>query len=120
MKEGVMSRHCYDKNNFVAQFDFRGIEYESEARIQYRLIGANNKTEWKEIASSVSEVEYSSLAPGTYEFQIRVKYHSAEMVVKKYPFEISPPFWQTWTFFLLLFITTALLVLILFRVLLPK
>ncbi|MFT6500425.1 MAG: hypothetical protein ACJASQ_000534 [Crocinitomicaceae bacterium] len=118
--EGIMSRHTHDQNYFLAQFDFRGVEYESEAIIQYRLIGANKISAWKEIASTSSEVEFTSLAPGSYEFQIRVKYRSFEMHVRKYPFEINPPFWRTWLFFSLLILTSILIVIVLFRIRLKR
>ena len=54
--------------------------------------------------SNQREVRFPSLSPGAYTFEVLAR--SAEQVASEYParlsFEIRAPFWQTWTFMVLI------------------
>ena len=112
------SRLPYDQNHFVARFNFRGIEYESEAFIQYRLKGLND--DWKNLGSTSGELEYNALAPGDYQFEIRIKYRTLESEAQVYPFSIQVPFWQAWWFYFLLILATASIVIVITRIRLKR
>ncbi len=113
LKEGRESSYSYGQNHLIVKFDFRGIEFESEARIQYRLIGLSDK--WKEMVSTTSEVEFNALAAGEYELQIRTKYRSVITESQCYPFNVTPPFWQTIGFYMLIVFFTIVVLVVFFR-----
>jgi hypothetical protein len=113
LKEKLKSTLSYDQNHFVARFNFRGIEFESEAVIQYRLIGISD--EWKNLAATTSELEFNALAPNNYQFEVRIKYRDFESEIQRYSFTIQVPFWQAWWFYSLLILATACCVIIFFR-----
>jgi hypothetical protein len=110
--------NSYEQNHLIAKFDFRGIEFESEATIQYRLIGLSN--EWKSLPATASEVEFNALAPGDYELQVRTSYRSTVTKSQCYTFSISPPFWQTLWFFILIVVLTSFVLLVIFRIRLKR
>lgn len=112
------STNSYEQNHLIAKFDFRGIEFESEATIQYRLTGLSD--EWKSLPSTASEIEFNALAPGDYQLQVRTSYRSTVTKSQCYAFSISPPFWQTLGFYLLIIVLTSLVLFVIFRIRLKK
>lgn len=108
----------YDQNHFVAKFDFRGIEFELEAVIQYRMIGLSNV--WKELEAITNQLDFNALAPGSYQFEVRIKYGNFIGETHAYSFVIEQPFWQTWWFYSLLILITAGIVIVFYRVQLAR
>ena len=108
----------YDQNHLLVSFDFRGIEFESEAVIQYRLKGLNDT--WKHLKSTRKTLEFNALAPGNYQFDVRVRYRNIESEVQTYSFTIASPFWQTWWFYSLIVLSTAGIVIVFYRIRLKK
>ena len=90
----------YYKNQLA--FDFIGISFSIPGRVkyQYRLEGFDRF--WVPVSEG-SYATYSNLPPGKYTFE--VKACNNDGVWNKEPtsfsFEITPPFWQTWWFYLL-------------------
>lgn len=93
----------YDQNNLT--FSFVGIDMKipEGVRYQFMLEGLNN--EWSPIQVK-SEAEFPSIPPGKYTFKVRAA--NADGVWNDDPatfsFTITPPFWQTTWFYVLLFV----------------
>ena len=113
-----ISEYSYTQNNFQFSFDYRNFKTKREARYLYRLEGASN--EWKSISSSSSNINFPSLAPGTYLFSLKIVYRDQESETVQYSFNIKPPFWyQTW-FILLCFVFFILIITSLFYIRLKR
>lgn len=110
-KENKFQQFTHDQNQLSFFIDFRGVEYEAEANILYRIKGFED--EWNSVPSTAEIIEYKFLPPGTYTFEIKVQYRDRFSATKRHNFEISPPFWTTLWFYLLLivFITGVLFIL---------
>ncbi len=86
--------------NFL-QFELTGITFTAPSRVlfEYRLDGVDEG--WTQ--SHDPTVRYPSLSPGEYSFQVRA-YNSSGVrgeTISSYDFEIAPPIWLQWWFFLL-------------------
>lgn len=89
----------YDQANFQISLKFKGIHFEKEAKVEYRL----NNSEWTVTSSNTSTINYSLLAPGDYNFQIRVNYLNNYSDFHEYHFVVKGPFWQRWWFYIIVF-----------------
>ena len=118
LTKDIKPRFSYNQNHLIATFDFRGIEFESEAVIQYRLIGLSN--EWISLESTEKTLEFNALAPGDYQLDVRVKYRNIKSEIQTYSFSIDPPFWQTWWFYSLIILSTACIVIVFYKIRLRK
>ena len=92
-------KFTHDQNQLSFYVDFRGVEYEAESMILYRIDGFEN--EWNSVASSTAVIEYKFLPPGDYTFEIKVQYRDSFSETKRHSFQITPPFWTTMWFYLL-------------------
>jgi len=98
----------YNKNFLT--FEFAATEYNIPENLQfrYRLKGLDKK--W--IYSGNDHIAtYTTLPPGNYEFLINASNTAGQWSdnVKKVRVIITPPYWRTWWFISLLFITGSLL-----------
>ena len=99
----------HEKNHLT--FDFEGLSFISseQLRYEYRLHGFD--TDWS-IPTASRYVTYSNLAPGPYTFEVKAK--NSDGVLSSRPamfsFEITPPYWQTNWFKLLVALGGILLV----------
>jgi len=103
----------HNKNHLT--FDFIGINHKDpkSVRYEYRLIGAND--EWSPISKS-SYATYSFLQPGEYNFQVRaINKNNLFSTVKEIYVIITPPFWKTWWFIILITIGGILIVVYIFQ-----
>ena len=85
----------YKQNNFILEFSSNSFLDEKGITYSYRLM-RNEDDPWTE-PQSVHSVNYSSLKPGAYRFQVKamnVDGRRSENIAE-YSFEISPPFWET-------------------------
>ncbi|MGB1319220.1 MAG: hypothetical protein ACPG5W_13470, partial [Flavobacteriales bacterium] len=57
----------HDKNNFVAKLDFRGLLFENQVKIEYRL----NADDWKSVPATTETIEFSSLEANRYRLDVR-------------------------------------------------
>lgn len=95
-----------DHNNF--EFNYSGISFKSLGNItfKYRLRGIEN--EWIETKNNT--VRYSSLPPNNYVFELVAL--SKNKIQSKNPvcfsFTITPPFYKTWWFILLMILLSIL------------
>lgn len=95
------------KNNNIA-FEYIGISFKSGGDIvyHYKLDGLDK--EWKETRQT--NLNYSSLASGDYELQLyAVNKFGIKSETIKISFFISTPFWKTWWFYTIIFITAILI-----------
>jgi ligand-binding sensor domain-containing protein len=77
-------------------FEFIAVTFHnsSEVKYRYRLSGNPNWTETKN-----NSIEFSSLGPGSYVFELRAKKIDSEWSpLTQVNFTIVPGFWQTWWF----------------------
>ena len=87
----------YDKNNFSAQLDFRGLLYEKQVKIEYRL----NKSDWNTIPATSTKISFGALEPNRYKLDVRINYNGEFSHQQHIKFTITAPFWQKWWFYVL-------------------
>jgi signal transduction histidine kinase/ligand-binding sensor domain-containing protein len=100
--EVVKFRH----NQNYLTFEYGAITFKTENNIlyQYKLEGLNDN--WGSFTEN-HNISFSNLAPGNYRFMVRTK-NSDGLVNKEYAsfaFHISPPFYRTWWFILMISIS---------------
>ncbi len=112
LKEGLVLPH----NQNSLGFSFKGINHSNPAKITYQWQLKGYEKEWSPVLNK-SEVSYSNLPPGEYEFLLRAYNESG--VTNDPPlnlaFEIKSPFWQRWWFRIASVLALALLIGSLFR-----
>lgn len=90
------------------KFNFGSIFYEHPNRVfyQYRLKGFEE--DWTQTYNK-TEIDYTNLPPGNYEFELKAKSIQSEwgQPVSLASFEIARPFWQTGWFYLLVLLAVA-------------
>ncbi len=95
------SKTEFKYNENYLKFDFIGISLPTTEKViyQYKLSGIDK--DWVETKQRF--VQYTNLDDGDYQFQVKAKnewgYWSKPVM---YSFIISPPFWETWWFRLIL------------------
>jgi len=101
----------YTSKNIAINFAAITYEYPERLIYQYRL---NHSEKWTE--SKNHQVEFFSLDPGKYEFEVRAKkINSAWSPAAMISFEIIPPFWKKWPFRVLSFLLLAIAIYLLIR-----
>ncbi|RDC64059.1 ligand-binding sensor domain-containing protein [Adhaeribacter pallidiroseus] len=89
------SKLNHRQNRFI--FNFIAITYQDPENVnyEYRLHGVNSS--W--ITTANNTVEFSSLAPGKYVFEVKAKKRNSHWSKPiRFSFTVAPPFWQTWWF----------------------
>ncbi len=89
-------RFSHDEN--YLKFEYAGLFYSSPEEVEYRYRLSGLDTDWQ--LSSVRSVQYTSLPPGRYTFEVtarsvRSEWNPSPAVVH---FRIVPPYWSTWWF----------------------
>ena len=96
-----------DQNNF--SFSFSGLWYSNPSLVQYqyRLEGFNDQ--W--INTTDREINFPKLSPGSYKFFVRSSLNNdfTNASQAQFAFVITPPFWKTLWFQLLVSLLTGLL-----------
>ena len=99
------------------RFEFLGLAYRArnEFFYRYRMIGLDSA--WVEVPASQRVVPYLSLAPGEYTFEVITFIRDGQQSAKsaRLSFSISPPYWQTWWFWLVSGLAVVTLVGLLFQ-----
>ena len=96
----------YNQNKFVAELDFRGLLYENQVEIEYRL----NKSAWKNIKATSSKIEYIALKPNNYQLDIRLNDNGIYKEEQSIKFQILSPFWERWWFYLICVLALVLII----------
>jgi len=97
-----------DYNENYLKFEFIGLNFTFPEGISYRYMLEGIDSDWQESFSR--SVQYTSLAPGEYVFQVAAQ--NSGGIISDAPAEISvsiiPPFWATWWFRTMIFLLTSL------------
>jgi signal transduction histidine kinase/streptogramin lyase len=106
----------YKENNlgfFVAAPSFID---EKQVRYSYLLKGSGND-HWSDTTSTNAVINLSNLSAGKYILMVKAFFPSASYLPAEssYPFEITPPWWQTWWFITIFGILLTGLLIISFR-----
>ena len=104
----------YDQNKLYFEFHANAFRHRGTLKYEYKLSGVQNS--WEALDFSQNSIVFNSLSPGTYTFTVRAKNENG--LVSNYlkkTFVITPPFWETWLFYLLCAVFTVLLFVLLFR-----
>ena len=85
-------------------FDFIGIDHKNPSSVKYQWKLEGFDADWSPL-SLKRDVTYSNLPPGTYSFLVRAFNEDGVPATKelKFDFTISPPYYQTWWFRLIVF-----------------
>ncbi len=105
---------AYNEN--LISFGFAALSYSNvqDNEYEYKLEGFDN--EWIN-AGSRREAYYTHLSPGTYTFNVRAMNHLGmwSTDIKSINIIVTPPFWQTWWFRILIALLIVGLITLLFR-----
>ena len=96
----------HNKNNFIAQLDFRGLLYEKQVKIEYRL----NRRDWNSIAATSNKITFGALEPNNYQLDVRLNYNGEYSHQQSIEFTITLPFWQRWWFYVLSVLAIVLII----------
>ncbi len=89
----------YDQNRIIISFKGMYFTDPGNLRYQYRLIGLEDNFS---APSKLNQADYTSLAPGTYQFEVRAVTAQGTMSdTEQISIEISPAFYQTTLFYVL-------------------
>lgn len=91
----------HDQNKFSVDFGSISLKNRNEIRYNYRLLGV--EIEWQENDYIDHKVDYKTLPPGEYTFEVKAIWRDRESETIQYRFLIKTPFWLKWWFFVLIF-----------------
>jgi hypothetical protein len=99
----------YNENNIQVQASSLSFLPGDAPTILYRLLGYDSA--WKN-TNSENMINYTNLPPGKYQLQVMgVNCKNVKSLMSRsLPFEITPPFWKTWWFLLLMVLLTVFIV----------
>jgi streptogramin lyase len=97
-------------------FDYIGISLSNPSSVRYKFMLVGFDQDWSP-PTDATFATYSNLPSGKYTFQVIAcnKNNAWNKVPATFSFEITPPFWLTWWFFVLCFVFTAGLIWLLYR-----
>jgi signal transduction histidine kinase len=97
----------HDRNHISFSIGLIDFINTSNATIQYRLEGADDK--WKVTQPGELIINFASLSPGEYVLKLQPTNRNLDTQVQTadFAFAISPPFWQTWWFISLVVIVLS-------------
>lgn len=105
----------YNENNI--RIDFLGLDYRNQGqlRYKYRLLGLDSS--WTLSKKESNLARYPSLPSGSYRFEVKSVSGDGQesLETAQLFFQIAPPFWQRWWFFLVLALSTSGLVFLFFK-----
>jgi hypothetical protein len=110
------NKHVFPGHNNHLSFllEFRGIEYQTETQLYYRLKGLEHK--WTRIENTNYPAEYRSLPPGEYVFEAKAVYRGEIVSKLTYDIKIEPNFWQTTWFLILVFLLFTIVSWFIYRI----
>lgn len=89
-------------------FSFAGLDYNNPDNVQYRFMMEGFEKEWVPLTTANSAT-YTNLDPGSYTFKVQSvvggKEKSDSVSTAAYSFTVDYPFWQTYWFYALVFIS---------------
>ncbi len=104
----------HHQKQLAFEFSSPGFINEKQVMYSYRLV-ENAAGDWS-AASNQHAVSYANLQPGSYLFEVRALGWNAQWGTHaSFSFNISPAWWQTWWFRLMLLVLISLLTFLLLR-----
>jgi len=108
----------YKINDFTLEFSALNFSAPQKIQYQYRMLGFHN--EWITADASRRWANYTGLPAGEYTFEMRATNQDGLMCsdkdVSRLQILITPPFWQTWWFKLLIVIAVILITLAIIKI----
>lgn len=106
----------YFQNNLFFQVAVPSFFDEKKIQFSYMLEAEGKQGNWTEL-SSVSEMSFLNLSPGHYNLLVRSFFLNGKYapLQTQYPFTIQVPWWQTWWFLCIEFLSALALITIFFR-----
>ncbi len=113
---GLPRNLSIDHKKKYITFDYIGISLSNPNSVRYKFMLVGFDQEWSP-ATDATFATYSNLPSGKYTFQVIAcnKNNIWNKVPATFSFEITPPFWLTWWFFVLCFIFIATIIWLLYR-----
>lgn len=103
--------------DYVFEFEFAALNYSLQNKIKYAYKMNNFDEEWIITDTKKRYASYTNLEPGNYTFIVRVIDESGELSTESASIKIfiSPPFWNTWWFYMLIVFAAASILYSLYR-----
>jgi signal transduction histidine kinase len=110
------TRFSHKENNISFLVAAPSFIDEKQVRYTYLLQGSGNDR-WSDTSSANSIINLTNLSSGSYLLHVKAFFHSGVYSPSElsYPFEITPPWWQTWWFRTLIGLLIIGLLIIAFR-----
>ncbi|MGY0392208.1 histidine kinase [Bizionia sp. KMM 8389] len=105
----------YNYNKVGVRFNSNGFQTNQHVAYQYRIKELD--VNWQVIPMNTHYVNFNSLSSGNYTFELKAQNVSAQEAVfaKPITFVITKPFWETWWFFVFVFLGVFGLIWLYFR-----
>ncbi len=105
----ILSGLSYHQNRIYFRFGLLEFVDPERVRYSYQLEGLDKN--WIDLGSH-SEVTFNALQPGNYALHVKATdmYGNPVRALLNIPFTIEPPFWKTWWFIALVFLSIVLIV----------
>ncbi|MDB4533745.1 histidine kinase [Vicingaceae bacterium] len=90
----------HNQNKIEFTVSSNSIKFNSEIKYFYKLEGLDNSWQVNDYTNNL--ITYKSLPPNDYIFKIKAVCRNNESNTIFIPFKLSPPFWNTWWFYILI------------------
>jgi ligand-binding sensor domain-containing protein len=113
---GLPNHLSIDYKKKYITFDYIGISLSNPSSVRYKFMLVGFDQDWSP-PTDATFATYSNLPSGKYTFEVIAcnKNNIWNKIPATFSFEITPPFWLTWWFFILCFVFTAALLWLLYR-----
>jgi two-component sensor histidine kinase/ligand-binding sensor domain-containing protein len=83
------------------KFEFSSLDYSNSSKNKYKIQLENYHNTWVSVDNNTS-VTYSKLPPGRYSFKVKEANHDGywNKNITSLHIEITPPYWETWWFYM--------------------
>ncbi len=98
----------YKQNEFIFSFKATSLTVPEKVSFFYRLESEDYREEWKKTDKEQQAI-YTNLAPGHYQFHLKASNNNGIFTPKElsYSFVIEAPFWQTYTFYIIIIVLST-------------
>ncbi len=104
----------HNENSIKIGFNVNGFDSFSNTIYEYRMLGQDDK--WQKTDNRVNSVIYNSLPSGNYNFEVRplTPILGKKINTASIEFTIASPFWHKWWFYVLIALSIAVFVYVIF------
>ncbi|MFN5387333.1 MAG: two-component regulator propeller domain-containing protein [Bacteroidota bacterium] len=98
----------YKQNEIIFSFKATSLTVPEKVSFYYRLESEGYREEWKKTDKEQQAI-YTNLAPGHYQFHLKASNNNGIFTPKElsYSFVIEAPFWQTYTFYIIIIVLSS-------------